>query len=88
MSSSSVKRVFSSVRAVLNLAIQGQGLTINNVFSGTFIPDDEAKKQQQPFPNDVLAAVQEECRHSDVEPRWLVALISDTACVFQRSVGC
>ena len=43
MSSSSVKRVFSSVRAVINLAIREQGLSINNVFSGTFIPDDEAK---------------------------------------------
>ena len=43
MSSSSVKRVFSSVHAVINLAIREQGLFINNVFSGTFIPDDEAK---------------------------------------------
>ena len=43
MSSSSMKRVFSSVRAVINLAIREQGLSINNVFSGTFIPDYEAK---------------------------------------------
>ena len=48
MSSSSVKRVFSSVRAVINLAIREQGLSINNVFSGTFIPDDEAKTQRYP----------------------------------------
>ena len=33
MSSSSVKRVFSSVRAVINLAIREQGLRINNLFS-------------------------------------------------------
>ena len=43
MSSSSVKRVFSSVRAVINPAIKEQGLSINHLFSGTFIPDDEAK---------------------------------------------
>ena len=49
MSSSSVKRVFSSVRAVINLAIREQGLSINNVFSGTFIPDDEAKTKRLPI---------------------------------------
>ena len=65
MSSSSVKRVFSSVRAVINLAIREQGLSINNAFSGTFIPDVGVKKQRLPIPNDVLAAVQEECRHLD-----------------------
>ena len=33
MSSSSVRRVFSSVHAVINLAIREQGLSINNGFS-------------------------------------------------------
>ena len=78
MSSSSVKRVFSSVRAVINLAIREQGLAINNVFSGTFIPDDEAKTQRLPIPTGVLVTIQRECRQLDDEPRWLIALISDT----------
>ena len=43
MSSSSVKRVFSSVKSIVNLAIREQGLTVTNVFSGTFIPGDGAK---------------------------------------------
>ena len=38
VSSSSVKLVFSSVRAVINLTIREQGLSFNNVFSGTIIP--------------------------------------------------
>ena len=50
MSSSSVKRVFSSVRAVINLAIREHGLSVTNVFSGTFIPDDEVKKKRLPIP--------------------------------------
>ena len=78
MSSSSVKRVFSSVRAVINLAIREQGLSINNVFSGTFIPDDEAKTQRSPIPTDVLVTIQKECMQSDDEPRWLIDLIGDT----------
>ena len=57
MSSSSVKRVFSSVRAVINLAIREQGLSINNVFSGTFIPGDEAKTQRLPIPMEVLVTI-------------------------------
>ena len=77
MSSSSVKRVFSSVHAVINLAIREPSLPVNNVFSGTFIPDDEAKTQRSPIPTDVIVTIQQECMQSDDEPRWLIALISD-----------
>ena len=87
MSSSSVKRVFSSVRAVVNIAIKEHGLGVSNVFSGTYIPDDEVKKRRLPIPDDVLAAVQEECRHLDDEPRWLIALISDTGMRLAEAAG-
>ena len=87
MSSSSVKRVFSSVRAVINLAIREQGLSINNVFSGTFIPDDEAKTQRLPIPTDVLLTIQNECMQMDDEPRWLIALISDTGMRLSEACG-
>ena len=87
MSSSSVKRVFSSVRAVINLAIREQGLSITNVFSGTFIPDDEAKTQRLPIPTDVLVTIQKECMQSDDEPRWLIALISDTGMRLSEACG-
>ena len=87
MSSSPVKRVFSSVRAVVNIAIKEHGLAASNVFSGTFIPNDEVKKQRLPIPDDVLAVVQEECRHLDDEPRWLIALISDTGMRLAEAAG-
>ena len=57
MSSSSVKCVFSSVRAVINLAIREHGLSMTNVFSGTFILDDEVKKKRLPIPADVLLGI-------------------------------
>ena len=78
MSSSSVKRVSSSVRAVVNLAIREQGIAVNNVFSGTYIPDDEIKQKRSPVPLDVLRNIQTECQTLNDEPRWLIALISDT----------
>ena len=87
MSSSSVKRVFSSVRAVVNIAIKEHGLAASNVFSGTYIPDDEVKKRRLPLPDDILIAVQEECRHLDDEPRWLIALISDTGMRLAEAAG-
>jgi integrase len=69
MSSSSVKRVFSSVRAVIHLAIREQGLSINNVFSGTFIPDDGAKRRRNPIPTEALQRVQLVCQNLDDEAR-------------------
>ena len=69
MSSSSVKRVFSSVRAVINLAISEHGLSAINVFSGTFIPDDDVKKKRLPIPAPDLLKIQQECMDLDDEPR-------------------
>ena len=61
MSSLSVKRVFSSVRAVIKLAIREHGLSVSDVFSGTFIPDDEMKKKRLPIPAPGLVKIQQEC---------------------------
>ena len=77
----------SSVRAVINLAIREQGLSINNVFSGTFIPDDEAKTQRLPIPTEVLVTIQHECMQLDDELRWLIALISDTGMRLSEACG-
>ena len=87
MSSSSVKRVFSSVRAVINLAIREHGLSVTNVFSGTFIPDDQVKKRRPPIPNNALLSIQRECMALDDEPRWLIALISDTGMRLSEACG-
>ena len=87
MSSSSVRRVFSSVRAVINLAIREHGLSATNVFSGTFIPDDEVKKKRLPIPAPDLVKIQQECMALDDEPRWLIALISDTGMRLSEACG-
>ena len=87
MSSSSVKRVFSTVRAIVNLTIREHGLAIENIFSGTFIPNDGNKKQRIPIPNDLLTQLQPECRNLDDEPRWLIALISDTGMLLAEACG-
>ena len=52
MSSSSVKRVFNSVRSIINLNIREYGLDGTNAFSGTYVPDGFDTPKRKPIPND------------------------------------
>ena len=61
---------------------------MTNVFSGTFIPDDEVKKKRLPIPAPNLVKIQQECMELDDEPRWLIAFISDTGCACQKPAAC
>ena len=87
MSSSSVKRVFSSVRAIVNLAIREHGIAVGNVFSGTYIPEDAFKQKRPPIPMDTLRQVQSNCRSLNDEPQWLIALISDIGMRLSEACG-
>jgi integrase len=78
MASASVKRVISSVRAILNIAIKEYGLERANIFNGTFIPTDAQTKKRLPVPDDVILKVQWECQSLDDQQRWMIALISET----------
>ena len=85
--SSSVKRVFSTIRAIVNLSIRENGLGITNPFAGTFIPDDHNKVRREPIPAENITAIQHLCREIDDEPRWLIALISDTGMRLVEAAG-
>ena len=87
LSSSSVKRVFSSVRTIVGLAIKENGIDITNPFVGIFIPDDQNRKRRLPVPGDVLTELQRICFDMDDEPRWLIALLSDTGMRLAEAVG-
>ena len=52
-----VKRVFRSVRAIINIVVQEHGIEGSNAFSGTFIPDDEVKKRRLPIPTNALLGI-------------------------------
>ena len=82
-----VMRAFSSVKAVINLAIKENALSLTNVFSGTFIPDNEVKKKRLPIPADDLVKIQQECMTLEDGPRWLIALISDTGMRLSEACG-
>jgi len=87
MVSSSVRRVFSSVKSIVNLAIKEQGLGISNPFSDVYMPDLDDTKQRKPIPIDIIKAIQNNCRTINDDMRWAIALISDTGMRLAEVIG-
>ena len=86
MSNSTVKRVFSSVRAIINLSISEYGLNIVNPFSKVYLPsiDNQLRKS---IPVKAIKTVQSYCRQEDDEPRWLISLLSDSGMRLSEALG-
>ena len=82
-----VKRVFSSIRAIINLAIAEEGLDCSNAFAKTYFPDDDNAQIRQPISMEDIRRVQSLCKDIDDEMRWLVALISDTGMRLGEAAG-
>ena len=86
ISTSSVARVFASIKAMTNFAINELGLEIRNPFSGVYIPPSDAQKRHSISIEDIRT-IQAECYKQDDELRHLVALISDTGMRLAEAVG-
>ena len=87
MNINTVKRVFASVRSIINLTMREHGIEGSNAFSGTFMPDRDDVTRRKPIPNDVLKRIQQRCMEANDDPRWLVALISDTGMRLGEAAG-
>lgn len=87
LSSSSINRVFSSVKAVLNLALREWDVDAINPLVGAFIPDVGTRKKRVPFTDAEILSIQQECRELDDDKRWLLALISDTGMRLAEAAG-
>jgi integrase len=87
LSSSSVRRVFSTVKAVINLCISEHGLQITNPFGGVYIPDDNLETKRRPIPLENIRRLQAECQTYDDDQRRLIALISDTGMRLSEACG-
>lgn len=87
MNINTVKRVFASVRSIINLTMREHGIEGSNAFSGTFMPDRGDASTRQPIPTDKLKVIQQRCQTTYDEPRWLVALISDTGMRLSEAAG-
>ena len=87
LASSSVKRVFSSVKAIVNLAINELGVDSKNAFAGVYLASRGDAKKRKPLSNDSLKHLQNACIEADDDLRWLVAMISDTGMRLAEAAG-
>jgi len=87
MSMRTVKRVFASVRAVVNLTITENGLDCINGFAKTYFPTGEEINDRLAIPNESIKRVQALCVEMDDDMRWLIALISDTGMRLGEAAG-
>ncbi|MDA9806801.1 tyrosine-type recombinase/integrase [Alphaproteobacteria bacterium] len=84
---SSVKRVFSSIRSIINLSISEEGISCINAFSKTYMPERDDKQYRESIPTETVKHIQSLCREYDDDLRWLVALLSDTGMRLGEGVG-
>jgi integrase len=87
LSTASVRRIFSTVKSVINLSISEHGLSLTNPFAKVFIPDDGRTVKRQSIPIEIIRNIQAECRAIDDDQRWLTALISDTGMRLSEACG-
>jgi integrase len=87
MARDTIKRVFGSIRSIINLAIKEQGLGCQNAFSGTFMPEGLRVTKRQPIPVSDIHKIQEKCCEQDDELRWIIALLSDTGMRLGEAIG-
>ena len=83
----SEKRVFSSIRSIVNLSISEEGINCINAFSKTYMPDKENLETRKPIPVEAIKKIQLLCRDYDADLRWLIALLSDTGMRLGEGVG-
>ena len=86
VSTSSVARVFASIKAITNFTINELGLEIRNPFSGVYIPPSDAQKRHAISIGNIRK-IQAECCQQDDELLHIVALISDTGMRLAEAVG-
>jgi len=86
LTTSSIKRMFGTIRAVFTLTIQEQGLGCQNPFARTYLAPVNAVKRASISTEDIKR-VQKICLNMADERRLLVAIISDTGTRLSEALG-
>ena len=84
---SSVKRIFSSIRSIINLSITEEGIGCINAFSKTYMPESNNVEIRKPIPIKDIKHIQLLCIEYDDDLRWLIALLSNTGMRLGEGVG-
>jgi len=86
MSNSTLKRVFSSVKAIINLTINEHGLDITNPFSKVYLPSIDSDIRVS-IPLEDIKIIQTISKKEDDELRWLLLLLSDSGMRLSEALG-
>ena len=89
LTKSSVKRMFGTIRALLNFVTRELGLTDVSAFSAVYLGEvtDSSDRRRQPIPLSYIHSVQNLCEQINDEGRWLIALISDSGMRLSEAAG-
>lgn len=87
LSTSSVERVMTTVKAIVAFVMSEEGITAPNPFSGVYLNRQNRAEDRKPIPLENIRSVQAKCHELDDEIRWLVALISDTGMRLAEAAG-
>ena len=87
LAGSSITRILTTIKAILNFAKREHSLNMNNQFVGLNYDRSKRVGGRLPIPMKHLQAIQKRCVEIDDELRWLVALVSDTGMRLAEATG-
>jgi integrase len=87
LSSESIGRNLTSIRAIVNFVSKEEGLQPPLAFSGVYLGEPTRKMDRYVPTGTELRLLQARCRSSNDELRWLLALISDTGLRLSEALG-
>ena len=87
LSSQSIKRNLSNLRAIMNFVSKELGLEPTLAFSGVYLGEDVPTIKRKPVSTKDIQTLQVLCRQTDDEPRWIIALLSDTGLRLSEALG-
>ena len=86
LTTSSISRIFGTIRAVINLNIQEHGLDCRNAFANIYLPK-KVEEKRKPIPKHEILQIQKTCLEVGDERRLVIALISDTGMRLSEALG-
>lgn len=84
---SSIARIFTTIKAVLNFVIAEMDLDLKNPFRGVYLDKSQGVSERQPIPLRNIRVIQAECFKLDDDIRWAIALLSDTGMRLAEVIG-
>ena len=87
LSNSSLQRIFSGIKAIVNFCIKEQGLNCPNSFARVYLPAESKRNKRQPISLIDLRKLSKSCFEIDDDIRWLVAIIINTGVRLSEAVG-